>query len=199
MSGNTAAQTVDAKAIIEKTSQRYKQWQGADIKFTARIHSDKNGMAESFEGTIIMKNDKFILETPDMKTWFDGTVQWSYMPRTGEVNVITPTGSDLQAINPMLLLQHCQNFDVSYIGESTSANAKTAHDIALVPGKKDDIEKIELQIEKSTSLPVKLVVTMRNGLRTTLHVKEIKETARADSIFSFPKSEYPDAEIIDLR
>jgi outer membrane lipoprotein-sorting protein len=200
MSNNAFAQTTDAKVIIEKTSQLYKRWEGVNVKFTANIRSDKNSISESFEGTIMMKNDKFILETPDMKTWFDGTAQWTYMPRTGEVNVITPTGSDLQFLNPMILLQSYQkDFNVSYIGESTSANAKMAYDIALIPRKKDDIEKIELQIEKNTSLPVKLVVTMRNDMRSVIHVKEIKETAHADDIFSFPKSDYPDAEIVDLR
>jgi outer membrane lipoprotein-sorting protein len=200
MSDNTFAQAVDAKDIIEKTSQKYKQWKGVDIKFTTHIRSDKNGISESFEGTVVMKNDKFVLETPDMKTWFDGTTQWTYMPRTGEVNVITPTGSDLQFLNPMILLQRYQkDFNVSYIGESTSANAKTAYDIALTPRKKDDIEKIELQIEKNVSLPVKLVVTMRNGMHNVIHVKEIKEAVHTDDIFSFPGSEYPDVEIIDLR
>jgi hypothetical protein len=200
MSDNVFAQAVDAKAIIEKTSQIYKRWEGVNIKFTTHIRSDKNGISESFEGTVVMKNDKFVLETPDMKTWFDGTTQWTYMLRTGEVNVITPAGSDLQFLNPMILLQsYRKDFNVSYIGESTSANAKTAYDIVLIPKKKDDIEKVELQIEKNTSLPAKLVVTMRNDMCSVIHVKEIKETAYTDDIFSFPASEYPDAEIVDLR
>ncbi|MDR1115584.1 MAG: hypothetical protein LBL33_05475 [Tannerella sp.] len=200
MPDNAFAQAVDGKSVLEKTSQIYKRWEGMDIRFTTSVRSDKNGISESFEGTIAMKDDKFVLETPDMKTWFDGITQWTYMSRTGEVNVITPSGSDLQLLNPMILLQSYQkDFNVSYIGESTSANAKTAYDVALIPRKKDDIEKIELQIEKSTSLPVKLVVTMHNDMRNVIHVKTIKEAAFADDIFTFPENEYPDAELIDLR
>ena len=194
------AQTADANAIIEKVSQQYKQWGGMEIKFAANIRSEKNGISESFEGVIIMKSDKFVMNTPDMKIWFDGTTQWTYMERTKEVNVIKPSGDDLRLLNPMMLLQdYKKDFNVSYIGESTSSNAKIAHDIALTPKKKDDIEKIEMQIEKNTSLPAKLVVTMRNDIRSIVTIKDIKSANPQDKTFAFPASDYPGVEIIDQR
>jgi outer membrane lipoprotein-sorting protein len=200
LSFNASAQTVDAKAILERTSQIYKQWDGMAVKFTTHIRSDKNGISESFEGTIVMKKDKFVLTTPDLTTWFDGVTQWTYVPRTGEVNVNTPSGSDLRLLHPMILLQDYQeDFNVLYIGESTSDNAKMACDIVLIPKKKDTIEKIEIQIERNASLPAKLVVTMRNDMRNIIHVKELKEDAPPDDLFTFPKDKYPDVEVIDLR
>ena len=190
----------DAGAILEKTAQAYRQRKGMELRFTARIHSDKNGTAESFEGTIVMKDDKFVLTTPDMTTWYDGTTQWTYLPRTGEVNVSTPGWSDLLLLNPMTLLQgYRQAFNAEYIGQSTSANARTAHDVALIPKKKEDIEKIELQIEKNSSLPAKLVVVTRNGIRSVIHVDDLKDASPPDNLFAFPESSYPDAEIIALR
>ena len=194
------AQVANADAIIGKVSQLYKQWSGIDMKFTANIRSEKNNISESFEGTIIMKNDKFVLKTPDMMTWFDGKTQWIYMVRTKEVNLNTPSAGELRFLNPMMILQdYKKEFNVSYIGESTSSNAKIAYDIALTPKKKDDIEKIELQIEKTTSLPSRLVVTMSNDIRSTITIKEIKEIAPSQEIFTFPERDYPGVEIIDLR
>ncbi len=194
---NAQAKAADADAIIEKTSQLYEKWGGMDIKFSANIRSEKSGTSESFEGTILMKKNKFVLTTPDMKTWFNGTTQWIY--RSGEVNVMTPSGSDLRFLNPMLLLQdYKKDFNAVYIGESTSANAKMAYDIALTPKKKDEIEKIEVQIEKNSSLPVKLVVTMRNDMRSTITIKDMKANNPSDEIFTFPKAEYPDVEIFEL-
>ena len=194
------AQTKNAEDIIEKTSRLYKEWGGMDVYFSANIRSEKNNVSESFEGTIIMKNNKFVLKTPDMSTWFDGTTLWSYMPRNKEVNISAPSGSELRLLNPMFFLQdHKKDFNVSYIGESTSANARIAYDIALVPKKKDDIEKIEVQIEKNTSLPVKLVVLLRNDVRSTVSIKEIKQINPPDNMFSFNEAEYPGVEVIDLR
>ena len=195
------AQTNNADAILEKTARIYAEWGGMDVKFTAQAPSGGgSGLPEKFDGTIRMKANKFVLTMPDMTTWFDGTTQWTYWAPNDEVNIVTPSGDDLRILNPMMLLQdYKKDFNVSITGESTSANAKTAYDIALIPKKKNNIEKIELQIEKSTSLPVKLVVTMRNNQRNILIVNEMKAGNPPDDIFSFPKASYPDAEIIDLR
>ena len=196
----TTAQTPDAGAIIEKASQVYKEWGGMDIAFAANIRSEKNRISESFEGSILVKNDKFALNTPDMKVWFDGKSQWIYMSSNKEVNLMTPSRDDLQYYNPMVILQdYKKDFNVSYIGESTSANAKSAYDIMLTPKRKDDIEKIEVQIEKNSSLPAKLVVTMRNDVRSIFTIKKIKSSDLPDKTFTFPKTEYPDVEVIDLR
>ena len=193
-------QAVDADAIIEKTSQLYEEWGGMEVRYTAHIFYERNATSESFEGAIRMKNDKFVSTQPDMITWFDGTTQWSYLINNNEVNIITPTGDDLRFLNPMHLLQdYKKDFNISFIGESTSANAKSAYDVALTPKKKDDVEKIEIQIEKNTSLPAKLVLTMRNRIRLTVSINDIKADNPFDEIFSFPITSYPDVEIIDLR
>jgi outer membrane lipoprotein-sorting protein len=193
------AQTVNPDAILEKTSQIYQEWGGMEVKYAAHIFYERNATSESFEGTIRMKNDKFVLTRPDMKTWFDGTTQWTLI-HEDEVNIITPTDEDLRFINPMRLLQNYKkDFNVSFIGESTSANAKSAFDIALIPKKKEEVEKIEIQIEKNTSLPVKLVVTVRNQIRLTVAINGMKADNPFDEIFTFPKASYPDVEMIDLR
>ncbi|MDR3250156.1 MAG: outer membrane lipoprotein-sorting protein [Tannerella sp.] len=198
---NVVAQTkTDAKDIVEKTSQLYREWGGMEIAFVANISSVKNGTSESFEGTITMKGDKFVLKTPDMTTWFDGKTQWTYITRNNEVNVIEPSDKDLRFLNPMFLINdYKKDFNVSLIGESTSGNAKTAYDILLVPKKNDDFEKIEVQIEKSTFLPARLVATMRNDMRSSITIRQINRSNEADAVFLYPKEQYPDAEIIDLR
>ena len=194
------AQSADAGAIIQKASKIYNEWGGMEIIFSANIHSEKNRISESYEGTIVIKGDKFVLKTPDMYIWFDGKTQWTYMLQSKEVNVSPPESEELRYLNPMIILQDPnKDFKVSYIGESTSANAKSAHDVMLVPKKKDDIEKIEIQIEKNTSLPVKLVVTMRNNIRSTVIIKDIKASNPPINTFTFPESEFPGVEIIDLR
>ena len=194
------SQGVNAEAVIDKSIKTHLQWDGMDIMFSANVRSDDNQVSESFEGSIVIKEKKFILKTPEMITWFDGKTQWTYLVRSDEVNVSEPAGNELKTINPMLILKdYKKDYTVSYIGESTSANTKLAHDIALVPRKKDDIERIELQIEKNASLPVKLTVTMKNKMRSVFAISAIKAVKHPDEIFTFPEADYPDAEVIDLR
>ena len=193
------AQTVDVDAIIAKTSKTYDAWSGTLVKFTAQLLTEMNGTTESFEGTIRMKNNKFVLTTPDMTIWFDGTTQWTYMQRIEEVNIMTPSEVDLRLLNPIVLLKdYKKDFNVTCIGESTTVHAKIAYDLVFTPKKKNDIEKIEIQIEKNASLPAKLVVTMRNQLLITV-INEMNAENLSDEIFTFPAATFPNAEIIDLR
>ena len=192
--------TFDAGAVIDKTVQIYKEWGGMDVNFTMRIFSEKSGINESVEGAIRMKNNKFVLTTPDMIIWFDGTTQWTYMLQSDEVSINTPDEDELRYLNPMMFLQgYKKDFNITAIGESTSVHAKAAFDIQLTPKKKNDIEKIEIQVEKNTSLPVKLVLTMRQQNRITMLISELKAGSPPDEQFSFPQASYPNVTINDLR
>jgi outer membrane lipoprotein-sorting protein len=194
------AQKQDPAAIIERTSHKYEEWGGVEVLFSANLRSVKNGLSESFEGAITMKGEKFYLRTPDMTVWFDGSTQWTYIARNQEVNVSSPDGRELRSINPMLILKDARkDYNIKLTGESTSHNARTAYDLTLAPKKKDDIESIEVQIEKASGLPSRLAVNMVNEMRNTVTIKEIKAGSPADELFVFPAQQYPDAEIIDLR
>jgi len=191
----------NAASILDKAADAYEKSNGISASFTLNTRSDVQKVSESFEGTINMKGDKFTLVTPDMVTWFDGTTQWSYVERNDEVNVSTPSGEELQFTNPALLLRaYKKGFTPKYIGESTASNGKSAYDIELTPKKKGDILKVELQIEKFSNFPAKIKVEAKNGISNTIHISNLKTGVnQPDDFFVFKESDYPDAEVIDLR
>lgn len=188
-------------SILDKAATAYEDANGISASFALNTRSEVQKMSESFEGTIHMKGDKFKLVTPDMITWFDGKTQWTYVERNDEVNVSTPSGDELQFTNPAMLLRvYKKGFTPKYIGESTAANGKAAYDIQLTPKKKGDIISVELQIEKFSGYPVKIKVEAKNGISNTIHISDLKTGVnQSDDFFVFKESEYPDAEVIDLR
>lgn len=199
IAGNGQAQ--EAQAILDQAAQAYEQSNG--IKASFAIHSvvPQQNISESFEGIIHMQSDKFKLETPDMITWYNGETQWVYLMRNEEVNVSTPSGDELQLTNPAVLLrQYKKGFAVQYKGTSTTRQAKSAYDITLTPKKKSDIQQVDLQIEKVSHIPTAITITDKNGATVSIHISKW-ETGKnqADSFFSFNESDYPDAEVIDLR
>lgn len=199
IAGNGQAQ--EAQAILDQAAQAYEQSNG--IKASFAIHSvvSQQNISESFEGIIHMQSDKFKLETPDMITWYNGETQWVYLMRNEEVNVSTPSGDELQLTNPAVLLrQYKKGFAVQYKGTSTTRQAKSAYDITLTPKKKSDIQQVDLQIEKVSHIPAAITITDKNGATVSIHISKW-ETGKnqADSFFSFNESDYPDAEVIDLR
>lgn len=197
--GKTQAQ--DAQAILDKAAQMYEQSNGIKANFAIHSVVPQQNISESFEGIIEMKGDKFKLETPDMITWYDGQTQWVYVMRNDEVNVSTPSGDELQLTNPAVLLrQYKKGFSVQYKGTSTTRQAKSAYDITLIPKKKSDIQQIDLQIEKMSNIPAAITITDKNKATVSIYISKWKTGKnQADSFFSFNESDYPDAEVIDLR
>jgi len=192
------AQKANAVDIMDKMLQKHINMDGTDMTFDANM-SD-NSASGNIACTLSIKKNMFILQTPDMSVWFDGKTQWTYIPRNNEVNIAIPSANELRMINPVLMVKDYKTgFNLSLTGESTSANAKTAYDISLVPKKNDDITKIEIQIEKSSFLPARLVIIMRNNMRHTINIMKIGKSDIPDSSFVFPTEQFPDAEIIDLR
>lgn len=191
----------NAGTILDKATSAYESSNGMTAAFTLHSRSEIQGMSDSFEGTINMKGDKFTLETPDMKTWFDGKTQWAYVDRNDEVNVTEPTGDELQLTNPALLLRSSKNDYTSvYKGESTAPNGKAAYDLVLTPKKKSDITRVELQIEKLSGLPASITMVTKNGITSTVRISRLKTGVnQPDSFFVFKEADYPDAEIVDLR
>ena len=169
----------NAVSILDKAADAYENSNGISASFTLNTRSDVQKVSESFEGTI----------------------QWSYVERNEEVNVSTPTGEELQFTNPALLLRmYKKGFTPKYIGESTASSGKSAYDIELTPKKKGDILKVELQIEKSSNFPAKIKVEAKNGISSTIHISNLKTGVnQPDDFFVFKESDYPDAEVIDLR
>ncbi|MDR1937549.1 MAG: hypothetical protein LBQ73_03485 [Tannerellaceae bacterium] len=194
-----SASAQNAAGILDKAASVCSQPGGISASFVMQTRSEQ--ASESFEGVINIKGEKFTLSTPGIKTWYDGTTQWTYMEHTEEVNITTPEEDELQFTNPGILLATYQKgFTAVYKGEGTATNGKAAYLIELTPKKRTDIAKVELQIEKFSSLPVRIFVQMKNNLSNTIQISEIKTNVnREDSFFSFPKADYPEAEVIDLR
>lgn len=190
-----------ATAILDQAAAAYASANGIQVSFNMLTKTPTHPAGEAFEGSIQMKGEKFLLVTPGIRTWFDGTTQWSYVERNEEVNVTTPSGDELRFTNPMVLLGSYQKgFQATYQGESTAASGKTVYDIVLTPKKKSDITKVELAIEKFSSLPASISVSSKNGVSTTIQISKIqKGVNQADGIFVFNEADYPDAEVIDLR
>jgi outer membrane lipoprotein-sorting protein len=143
-----------AKTILDDAAKAYEKSNGISAQFSTHIQNEKQGISESYEGSIQMRGDKFALITPDMRIWYDGTTMWTLLTATDEVNLSIPPDDDLQFSNPMILLTtYKKGFNPSYIGESTADSGKAAYDVRLTSKNRSDIDKIEVQIEKNTSLP----------------------------------------------
>lgn len=167
---------------------------------TAAALSNKGGITASFSikggvsGTISVKGRKFQASTPQGIVWFDGKTQWTYVEQNGEVNVSNPTAAELQAINPYNFIHLYRN---GYKAELKDVGS--LYQIHLVAtGQGQSIGEMFIRVDKNTYAPT--ILSMREGKNwTTITVGSFKKANLADSYFTFPSKDYPQAEIIDLR
>ena len=189
----------NAAAILKNAAAQYEKSGGISVRFVSETEAPGN-LPQETKGTIDMKDNRFVLITPDIRTFFDGTTQWVYMEGSEEVNVSNPAGEELELVNPILLLKsYAGNFTASY-GKEYAEGGKSLDQIILTPRKKGNIVRIELDMDKRTGWPYRVVIQAKNNVKTVITVKELKSGInKPDSYFVFNASDYPDVEVIDLR
>ena len=182
----TFAQT--AKSLLDKAAANITVKSGVQAQFKM------SGSMGNTSGTIAVKGRKFHATTPQAIVWFDGKTQWTYMKNNDEVNVTTPTESQLQAINPY-------NFINLYKNGYTATLNKSGKDfvVHLTASSKDKkIRELFITVNKSSYHPTQ--VKLLQGTKWTIFdITDLKKQNIADAQFRFNAKDYPQAEVIDLR
>ena len=180
-----------AEAILKSASEKLTKSKSVSADF-----SITSGNTIS-KGNIVMSGKRFKMTSDQLSTWFDGKTQWSYNPEIEEVNISEPTDEELQQINPLTIIS---DFKKSYNCKLLNS-ASGLHKIELTAKTTNtSISKVVLTLNSKTYYPTTIVVTFDNNSTTTINVSNLKiGNALPKSTFIFNQSDYPDAEIIDLR
>ena len=186
ISAATFAQT--AKSVLDKAAANITVKSGVQAKFKM------TGSMGNTSGTIAIKGRKFHATTPQAIVWFDGKTQWTYMKNNDEVNVTTPTESQLQAINPYKFINLYKNgYDATL---NSSGKDYVVHLTASTKDKK--IRELFITVNKSSNTPTQ--VKLLQGTKWTIFdISDLKKQSVPDSQFRFNAKDFPQAEIIDLR
>lgn len=181
----------NASAIIEKASNKFASCKSISATF-ALID---NGHSQN--GSITVAGNKFVINTPQLSTWFDGKTQWSYSPQANEVNITTPSADELQQINPFAIIS---GFRTDF-NAKTLKSAKGTYKLQLTPKKANQsIKNVELTLNSSTYFPTLIVITAKNNTKATIKVKTINTGGTLNaSTFVFDAKKHPGVEIVDLR
>jgi len=161
--------------------------------------TDKNTPSgQIVTGYFTLKGSKFVLDMDQMKVWFDGKTQWSYIPQNKEVSITEPTEKELSETNPMAILS-------GYKTKCTIRFSKTKstqnYCIEMIPkATKTDITKIEVQVNKTNLNLFSIKLTNKNGNTTLLTLSNFQKGIKAtDNFFVFNSSRFKGVVENDLR
>lgn len=188
----------NARNILDATAARIKQMGDVKATFTA---TSFNGTTEqaSTKGTMMLHGKKIQLSTDDMKMWYNGKTQWSLMPESGEVNVSTPTEHEMANMNPYSFLGiYKKGYKMK--AKETKLRGKDAYEVHLVARyASSNAQEMYIDVAKNDYTPLCIRIRQDNDWnRISIHSIQGNQHF-TDADFEFPKSEYPNVEIIDLR
>jgi len=185
--GAYAQNSVQTRKILDKTAATIGQKGGASANFTM------SGKYGNTSGTISIKGNKFNARTSQAVVWFDGKTQWTYMKKSEEVNISTPTEAQQQSMNPYKFINIYKSGFT--LGMNTVSDGWQVHLTAKNSAR--TIKEMYITINKSYQ-PTVIKMRQSNGW-TTIKVSNFKAKNLSDATFRFNAKDYPHAEVIDLR
>lgn len=192
-----AQKDANAKKVLDATAAKLKAMKSVKTNFevTNFIGLSEQGTST---GTILLSGDKYHVDTPDLKTWFDGSTQWTYISDTDEVNVSTPSKEEQAQSNPYAFVGLYRS-GYNYTMTKTTLHGKQVYEIRLTAeSKANDIQ--EARINVSTDyIPVSVRIRQGKNNWTRIRINGLSKQKFDASTFKFDQTKYPDAEIIDLR
>ena len=181
--------TAQARAILDKTSKVIGHKSGVSAAFTLN-----NPTTGNVSGTIAVKGGKFNARTPQAIVWFNGKTQWTYMKKTQEVNVTTPTQAQQMTMNPYTFI----NLYKTGYNMTLTQNAQSYEVHLTAQNKKRTVQELYISINKKSYVPSRIKMR-QNSTWSTITVSNFKAKNQPNSLFTFNQKDFPQAEVIDLR
>lgn len=168
-----------------------------NFKLSTTIKADPQ--PHTTTGTFTLKGNKFVLDMPQMKVWFNGKTQWAFSSQTNEVSITEPTEKEIAETNPMAIIGSFK--DQSNIKFASKGNSGSNYVIEMASkNKKVQISKIEVTVNKSSGNLISLKSYYVNGSISVLILNNFEKGINvAETVFNFNQAKYKGVSINDLR
>lgn len=183
---SAADTSAQAKKILDKAAAKVNLKSGAQMNFSI------SGGKINQSGTITVKGNKFNARTANAIVWFDGKTQWTYLKKNEEVNVSNPTAAQIAQMNPYSFINMYKSGYTLSLTKAASGNQ-----VHLVAQGSKKIQEMYILVDANSN--IKQVKMKMNGQWTTINISNIKAVSVGDGAFRFSATEFPNAEVIDLR
>ena len=186
--------TRDALEVLNQMSDKYKKMNGFTSSFTYSMNNLSENITDSFEGTISVKDEKYILYIEGQKIINDSKTVWTYLEDLNEVTIseFDPTEQEISLNNIFEIYK--EGFTHKNIGE------------------KDDLLNIEIYPDSDEKSYFKILFKINNSnllesftvfdKSNTLFIYTINNFIEEDldlSLFTIIEKNYPGIEVIDFR
>ena len=186
------------KEVLDTTAQLLTNSSATRVVFTGTNFSGTQETG-SFSGTIVLKGNKYNLESDMIRAWFDGKTLWTLFNGNEEINMSEPTEEELQTINPLYFINlYKQGFSLTC--DKMDYNGTPAYIVKMHPSDADtSIAEMSVIVSQATKLP--LSIRMKKGNDWfRIRISECELNLKLDdAFFRFDQGLFPGYDLIDLR
>ena len=186
----------DAETVFKAAVDKLKSYENIEIAFDYNMINTEAGIYETMQGSGFLQGDAFKLNIMGQDIICDGRITWTYNADAEEV-MISEVDSDGGSSPLTIISSYYDNITAKYI----DGNNGNDRQIEVKPLLGDDnIEKIIVSINEK-SLEIKdLHVFDKNKNEFVYEITKFVTNQKLPAdFFTFKESDYPDAEIIDMR
>ena len=191
----------DKKSIelLDRLTLKTEAHKSIQVEFTYKMINQESGIDESTEGKLLVMGNKYKLNIAGQEVISDGETIWTYIADAEEVQINSVEDSE-EAITPnKLLSSYNDNFRSKFIKEDfLYGTAVNVIDLTPVEGK--SYYKVRLVIDINKDQLLEITIFDKNGSTYSYIIKKfIPNIDVSADAFTFKKSDFPDADIIDMR
>jgi len=201
ITGSLHAQDAKAKAILDKISNKTRQYATVTSDFSFTLEDKAADVKQTQEGTLKMKGKKYYIKLGDNEIYSDGETRWTYNTDMNEVYIdVAEDGED--ALNPAEIYTVWETGFKQYYDNEIKENGRTLDVIKLVPTDPRDktFHTIKVYIDRAKEEVAKIEILGKQGDNYTYKVKTFQTNATyGNDTFVFNKSTHPGVEEIDNR
>ncbi len=193
----TLIMVLAALTVSAQTPQQMLDKAIAALSGTVQANYAVKSSQGNMSGSIVISGSKFRMLSKDIKCWYDGKTQWTYSTATQEVNVTSPTASELATTNPMAA---AQSFKKNFNMWKAAGQIAGHYTIMLKPKTKSDISQVYLYLSDGTNLLHYAHFKMSDGSSFTITLTGYKKASVPASTFTYDKKQVPaGTQVVDLR
>ena len=192
----------DAEALLNKLSERAKNYGTIDASYSSSLVDLKNDFTEEMYGTILIDGGSFNLDLGDYVIISDGTTVWTYDSESNECYIDDSEMLIEEGMDPSKIFTIWEDdFKIEWKGRLDIGGRECAH-INLYPLEADEkpYHTLQLFVDETNLEVVRLIVKGREGNDTEYNIERFKTGSDLpDGTFQFSKGNYPGVELIDNR
>ena len=202
LSANLLPQEVDVESILKQLSNKIKDHNTIQTNFIFSNLDHEDKVVDSFEGEMLIKDQKYKLTFTGNEIISDGKFIWQYIEEINEVTISEKEEDESLLSNPRKIFT-IYEYEFKYkFNKEVTLNNDVYYEIDLFPIKLDEsnFSRIRLLINKTDVELYSIKYFGKDGNKFSIIIDDfITGINLDDSIFVFDEKKYPEIEINDMR